>query len=94
MKKGVGISNNESYVAEPLEIQLDRMTIENTPISSSGVPMIYTERKDGVKPEHDIRTDRWEIAQRAMKHVSKTEIAKRSAGAETGKSIDLSLIHI
>ena len=26
----------------------------------------YTEKKDGVKPEYDIRTDRFEIAREAM----------------------------
>lgn len=87
MKKGIGIRVNDSYVAEPLEIQLDRMTIEKIPIDSTGVPMIYTERAEGVKPEHDIRTDRWDIAQKAMNHVTKTAIAKRTLG-EAGKSVD------
>lgn len=87
MRKGVGIDCNQSYMAEPLEIQLDRMTIEKTPINNTGVPMIYTERADGVKAEHNIRTDRWDIAQKAMHHVSKTAIAKRTLG-EAGKSVD------
>lgn len=82
------INRNRSYVAEPLEIQLDRMTIEKTPIEATGVPMIYTERGEGIKPEYNIRTDRWEIAQHAMKHVNKSAIAKRNLGSDTGKSTD------
>lgn len=29
----------------------------------------YTEKKDGVKPEYDIRTDRFEIAREAMEKI-------------------------
>lgn len=31
----------------------------------------YTEKKDGVKPEYDIRTDRFEIAREAMETIEK-----------------------
>ena len=34
-----------------------------------GAPIIYTERRDGVNPAYNIRTDRWEIAQNAMEQV-------------------------
>ena len=42
-----------------------------------GAPIIYTERKDGVLPAYDIRTDRWEIAQKAMEVNQKAISAKR-----------------
>ena len=38
--------------------------------------MIYTEKEQGVLPEYDIRTDKWEIAQNAMDVVHATNIAK------------------
>ena len=44
-----------------------------------GAPIIYTERKDGVLPAYDIRTDRWEIAQEAMAKNLKAIDAKRKA---------------
>lgn len=47
------------------------MTAENT------VTPIYTSRKDGVLPQFDIRTDRFEIARVAMDKVHKSIIAKR-----------------
>ena len=31
----------------------------------------YTEKRDGVKPEYDIRTDRFEIAREAMETLEK-----------------------
>lgn len=37
---------------------------------------IYTERKDGVLPQYDIRTDRWELAQEAMDKVNEAREAK------------------
>ena len=44
---------------------------------SDGAPIIYTDRKDGVKPEYDIRTDRFELAVEAMNGLHKTHLAKR-----------------
>lgn len=73
---------NESYEGEPLETQLEKITTQKTPIDATS-PIIYTERKEGVKPEYDIRTDRWEIAQEAMEQVSKTNIAKRDSTGKT-----------
>lgn len=49
---------------------------QNEPIKD-GAPIIHTERKDGVLPEHDIRTDRFEIAVEAMDKVAKSIVAKR-----------------
>lgn len=44
--------------------------------------VMYSERKDGVLPEYDIRTDKWEIAQAASNSASKSEIARRGSGVE------------
>ncbi len=72
------IALNQSYEGETIEQKVDRIVNNAEPISD-GAPLIYTERKDGVMPEYDIRTDRWELAVDAMTHVSKTELAKREA---------------
>ena len=50
-----------------------------------GAPMIYTERKAGVLPEHDIRTDRMEIAIDAMDKVEKSYKARRENRGEVKK---------
>ena len=42
-----------------------------------GAPIIYQDRKEGVRPDHNIRTDRFEIATEAMDKVNKNKIAKR-----------------
>ena len=39
-------------------------------------PMIYTEAKNGVMPQYDIRTDRQEIALDAIDHYTASEQAK------------------
>lgn len=65
----------EIYEGESIETKVARMIENNEPITDSA-PIIYTEKKDGVRPEFDIRTDKWEIAQNAMDNVNKSKIAK------------------
>lgn len=77
---------NTSYEAETIEEQMEKLTTMKQPIEATS-PIIYTERKEGVKPEYDIRTDRWEIAQEAMDHVNKTAIAKREFVQKDEKEI-------
>lgn len=67
---------NKSYIGETIEQKIEKMINSKEPISDA-TPVIYTERKDGVLPEYDIRTDRWDVAIDAMDKVSKTHIAKR-----------------
>lgn len=81
-----GITKNDSYEAEPLEVKLRRATEEKKPIESVA-PMIYTEKSKGVIPEYDIRTDRFELAQEAMSKLNRVkfgDMAKNEAipGAE------------
>lgn len=70
------IKVNESYIGETIEQKMRRITQNKEPIQD-GSPLIFTERKDGVRPEYDIRTDKWETAIEAMAHVDKSEKAKR-----------------
>lgn len=66
---------------EPIEHKMERILSNNEPISD-GAPEIYTERKDGVGAEYNIRTDRWELAADAMDINAKNVQAKRDAKAE------------
>ena len=65
----------ETYVAESIETKVRRIMDENEPITD-GAPIIYTPLEDGVKPEYNIRTDRWEIAIEAMDKISSYEASK------------------
>lgn len=67
---------NKSYKGERLEQKINRIVNNNEPIEDSS-PLIYTERKEGVLPAYDIRTDRWDVAIDAMDKVDKAHQAKR-----------------
>lgn len=67
---------NEGYKGETIEQKVTRITVNKEPIKD-GAPLIYTERKDGVQPGYDIRTDRWEVAAEAMDKVTGAKLAKR-----------------
>lgn len=70
------IKCNDSVIDISLERQLEKVVAGKEPIDSSS-PLIYTERKDGVLPQYNIRTDRFELALEAMGVVNKSYRAKR-----------------
>lgn len=65
---------------QSIEEMLRQQTETKAPIDNVS-PMIYTERKDGVHPEYDIRTDRFEIAIDAMDKFSKSGNAHKDEDA-------------
>lgn len=65
----------EPYEGESIEMKVAKLIENNEPITD-GAPIIYTEKKDGVLPQYDIRTDKWEIAQSAMDLANASKIAK------------------
>ena len=67
---------NNSLEGESIENKVCRIVNNGEPISD-GAPLIYTERKDGVKEEYNIRTDRFDIALNAMDYVTASNRAKR-----------------
>lgn len=67
---------NNAYEGERIEEKMERIVNNNEPISD-GAPLIYTERKDGVMPEYDIRADKWDIAIDAMDKVAESNKMKR-----------------
>lgn len=97
IKNNSKLNVNTSYEAEPIEAKVRRIINNGEPITD-GSPLIYTERKDGVLPGYNIRTDRWETALDAMEGVNKAHIAKREgklvqmetpASGEVGKAESL-----
>ena len=69
------IQSNNLYEAEPLEVKLRRKMkggkVDEEEGDGKTWAIAYTEKKDGVKPEYDIRTDRFEIAREAMETLEK-----------------------
>lgn len=76
--KGIGRSTiviRAQYEAEPLEAKLRKKMkggkVDEEEGDQKTWAIAYTEKKDGVKPEYDIRTDRFEIAREAMETIEK-----------------------
>ena len=80
-RKGCINNPDLTYEAEPREVKLRKIISGETSSMEDGVfPTIYTEKKDGVLPEYDIRTDRFEVAIDAIDKINK------SAASQTAKS--------
>ncbi|NDV94344.1 hypothetical protein D0T84_05350 [Dysgonomonas sp. 521] len=80
------LSANRSLEGETIETKMDRVVNNKEPIEDVS-PIIYQPRSEGVRPEFDIRTDRFNLAIEAMDVVSGSKIAqRRSLVVETPKS--------
>lgn len=89
-RKG-GINNPDlTYQAEPREVKLRKIISGESSNMEDGVfPTIYTEKRDGVLPEYDIRTDRFEVAIDAMDKINQStanQIAKSKGETESVKT--------
>lgn len=80
---------NLVYQAEPREVKLRKIISGEANNMEDGVfPTIYTEKKDGVQPEFDIRTDRFEVAIDAIDKINQSaanQIAKNKGETEAVK---------
>lgn len=65
----------EAEEGENILTKVRRIIDENEPLED-GAPLIYTPKADGVKPEYDIRTDKWAIAMNAMDRVNEYKVSK------------------
>lgn len=87
-----GCINNPdlTYQAEPREVKLRKIISGESNNMEDGVfPTIYTEKKDGVQPEFDIRTDRFEVAIEAIDKINQSaanQIAKNKGETEAVKN--------
>ena len=88
-RKGWIDDPNLAYIAEPREVKLRKIINGEANNMEDGVfPTIYTEKKDGVQPEFDIRTDRFEVAIDAMDKINQSaanQIAKSKGETEAVK---------
>lgn len=89
-RKGCIDNPNLTYEAEPREVKLRKIISGEASNVEDGVfPTIYTEKKDGVRPEYDIRTDRFEVAIDAMDKINQSaanQIAKNKGETESVKT--------
>lgn len=69
------VLKTEVYEGESIETKVRRIVDNKEPISD-GAPIIFTEKKDGVLPQYDIRTDKWDMAVMAMDAVNRAKIAR------------------
>lgn len=80
---------NLTYQAEPREVKLRKIINGESNDMEDGVfPTIYTEKKDGVQPEFDIRTDRFEVAIDAIDKINQSvanQVAKSKGETEAVK---------
>lgn len=78
-RKGCIDDPNLTYQAEPREVKLRKIISGESNDMEDGVfPTIYTEKKDGVQPEFDIRTDRFEVAIDAIDKINQS-VANQTA---------------
>lgn len=89
-RKGWINDPNLAYQAEPREVKLRKIISGEANNMEDGVfPTIYTEKKDGVQPEFDIRTDRFEVAIDAIDKINQSvanQIAKNRGETEAVKN--------
>lgn len=62
---------------ETIEVKMRRLMQQGADINDV-TELIFTERKDGVLPETNIRHDRWETAIEAVDEMSKAHLTKRN----------------
>lgn len=88
-RKGCINDPNLTYQAEPREVKLRKIISGESNDMEDGVfPTIYTEKKDGVQPEFDIRTDRFEVAIDAIDKINQSianQVAKNKGETDAAK---------
>ena len=74
---------------ETLIKKCQRILDENEPLTD-GAPMIYTPKQAGVKPECNVRTDKWDIAMKAMDRVNSYKLTEylKEGSTETPKATE------
>ena len=89
---GSKLKINRTEEGEFLHTKIERMIANKEDITEGVSQLIYTERKEGVRPEFNPRADKWDIALEGMDKASKSALARRNekvnmAPIVTGKQI-------
>ena len=80
----VGFYILEAYEGWTIEERCRAMVETGEPIRDTS-PLIYTPKEKGVRPEYNVRADKWDIAQEAMSAVNREKIAKGQQLPNEGK---------
>lgn len=84
-QKMAGIKKIDAYEGETIEVKVRRTTDNKEPIKDAA-PLVYTQKKDGVLPQYNIRTDKWELVQSKMEPANKQKILKAKGLDLTNKT--------
>lgn len=68
-------NDKEISEGETIEMMIERMQ-NNNESADTTAPMLYTSKKDGVIPEYDIRTDKFEMLIEAKDKLTSKNITK------------------
>jgi len=79
------IKCDRTLEGETIEKKVKRLVANKEPIKD-GSPIIYTDKKDGVQPQYNVRTDRFELAAEAMDKVHRS---KEASSDNVAKVIDM-----
>lgn len=85
-KEMKGIKKIDAYEGETIENKVRRLTENKEPIKDAA-PLVYTKKVDGVLPQYDIRTDKWDLVQGKMEPANRQKILK-AKGLEPAKKTD------
>lgn len=87
--KSAKIEVNQSKVGETIETKVKRIVENKEPIKD-GAPIIFTERKDGVLPAYNPKTDKFDLAIDAKDYISRSNTAKRQQSIEERNKMKIS----
>lgn len=75
-RKSMSIKGNDSFEGISIEKEMAQLKATGNTPKQNLTQIFYTQKKDGALPSTNIRTDKWEIAQKAMEQVN-NEFQKR-----------------
>lgn len=74
-----------AYIGESIEKKIARV-LSNKENIKDQAPLIYTDKKDGVQPDYDIRTDKYEYLVEGHDALAKSRRAKSEGIGKTQKN--------
>lgn len=87
-KQYTSLGNIKLAEGESIETRVRKMVESGEPITDTA-PLIYTEKKDGIISDYDIRSDKFDVALEALDTLGKTSIAKNNQIAEEAKGLEV-----
>jgi len=88
LKPYTTLENIKLVEGESIETRVRKMVESGEPITDTA-PLIYTEKKDGIISDYDIRSDKFDVALEALDTLGKTSIAKNNRAAEEAQGLEV-----